>query len=136
MATNLASVLPDITGWYRISCKYDPAFQSDLKDAVGRGNWSYQPSVRMWYVREACAKIAVAVLKGHGYQVETTLLSTITQDNPWIAIFESLPEEQARSMYRKAISVVHGDVSGLDDSYMKDLQNAWEEVNREEIENG
>ena len=125
-------------GWFRISCRYDPDFQSDLKDGVGDGNWKFSYDTKAWYVREHCFVRAKVILRGHGYKVLTDAPPEYQQslllgsENPWKEILESLSYDKAHALYRKASSVVHPDLGG-DKVNQKQLNLAWEEINKARV---
>tara|TARA_B100000749_G_scaffold34911_1_gene24196 strand:+ start:12458 stop:12946 length:489 start_codon:yes stop_codon:yes gene_type:complete len=65
-----AGVYYDHPGWFRLSCRYDPWLQGDLKEQFGLGNYKYDPKLKMWYIREPYKKAMVDLLGKHGYDVE------------------------------------------------------------------
>ena len=66
-----AGVYYDHSGWFRLSCRYDPWLQGDLKEQFGLGNYKYDPKLKTWYIREPYKQALVDLLKEHGYEVET-----------------------------------------------------------------
>jgi len=125
--TTLAGIYRDSPGWLRLSCRYDPLMQADLKDALGRGNYSWSPVTRLWYVREQFLDVARVILKGHGYEVKTDREQPTFRKSPWEEILGSMPRDRAESLYKKASSILHPDVGG-DLEQMKDLNQAWQKI--------
>ena len=141
-----AGVYYDHPGWYRLTCKYDPWMQEDLKKDIGFGNYKYDPKLKMWYVREPYKKTLVDLLKSHGYDVEYQGRENAKDSskkeqnkrqvsgprnqaiNPWSIIFERLPTRELRQkLYREVTKVLHPDRNGHEEA-MKELNEAWSKL--------
>lgn len=129
-----AGVYYDHPGWYRVSCRYDPWMQNELKNIVGLGNYKYDPKLKMWYVREPYKRATLQLLKKHGYSVEFESFSRDNKQpeepirkvkNVWDPIFNKIKDPKLqRKVYRQLTIVLHPDKGGHEE-LMKDLNEAW-----------
>ncbi len=129
MSKVLAGLYYDSLGWYRLSCRFDRDMQERLKAELGRGNYTWSPDTKLWYVREACVDQAREVLESYGYQVKLDPNSPSKRltKSPWEEILRSLPKDQAENLYRVAAGALHPDKGG-DPERAKDLNEVWQRI--------
>ena len=134
MAEKAAILRSDRPGWLRVVTPYCRDFVDHLKGAIAPSHRQWDPDAKCWYVSDLYLDDLISIMNQYYKDIETDLLvarSSGTGPYAELHLLPSAPDEMVKSAYRIMSLLCHPDRTGGDDTQMKKVNAAYEEIEKE-----
>lgn len=112
-------------GWLKVVTPYNADFVDELKSNIQPSHRQWDPDNKHWLINDLYLEDLVNMCQRHYDEIETDLKEGDTEhENLFTQVFEILPEDSRKNVYRVLALALHPDKGGSEE-LMKKLNEAF-----------